>query len=249
MACQRLVDCKQYSFHIPLTESTVGGDCSMTESDISYRLARTALRGGAITLNAKNPYTWTSGYRMPIYNDNRLLLSLAETRALIASGFKQLIERGSLRCEVIAGTATAGIPHATTLADLMTLPLVYVRQQNKGHGLKNRIEGGIKPGSVAVLIEDLISTGGSSLDAVSAIRESGAAVSACLAIFNYGFKQAQTAFADAQCPLYSLLTMSRLLDVAKEERCIDEPDAELLLDWQAAPFEWGEKNGFPKIEK
>jgi orotate phosphoribosyltransferase len=218
-------------------------------SDVSYRLAETALKIGAITLNPRNPYTWASGYRMPIYNDNRLFLSLPDTRALIASGFQELIRLNNLRCEVIAGTATAGIPHATTLADRMALPLIYVRQQAKGHGLRNRIEGGDPHGAFCVLIEDLISTGSSSLEAVTMLRESGAEISACLAIFNYGFEEARISFENSKCKFFCLLNLSQLLDVAIEEKRIEKNDVALLMDWQSAPFEWGERHGFPKISR
>jgi orotate phosphoribosyltransferase len=216
-------------------------------SQMHVQLSEIALTIGAVTLNASDPYTWASGYRMPIYNDNRRLLSDASTRAIIASGFRDVIEKNNLKCAVIAGTATSGIPHATTLADSMGLPLVYVRGSAKGHGLKNRIEGKLDPGTECVLIEDVVSTGGSSLEAVLALREGGGKVAACMTIFSYGFPKADKAFSDENCPLYSLFTFGQLLEVAESQNLINDQEAALLRDWQNSPFDWGEKHGFPKV--
>ncbi len=217
--------------------------------DISEKLSKIALDLGAVTLNAKEPYTWASGYRMPIYNDNRLLLQDFETRALIAKGFSDVIKKENLNCNLIAGTSTSGIPHATTLADLLSFPLVYVRAKAKGHGLKNQIEGKLEKGDKCVLIEDVVSTGGSSIDTVTALRNEGAEVLACLSIFNYGFNKAADKFKEANCKLFSLFTFSSLTKVAKDLKMINNEEEQLLKKWGKSPFTWGEENGFNKVEK
>ena len=167
-------------------------------------LASRALELNAIKLQPNDPFTWTSGYRMPIYNDNRLFLGDAADRKTIASGFAEVIRESGISFDVIAGTATAGIPHATTLADTLQAPLVYVRAQAKGHGLQNRIEGPLASGQSVLLIEDLVSTGKSSISAVQALRDAGATVTHCLAIFSYGFG----ASADAAAADTFVLTMA-----------------------------------------
>ncbi len=164
---------------------------SIKEIQLMYgkEIATKALKMEAIKLSPKDPFRWASGYRMPIYNDNRRLLADSEARKIIAKGFKELIEAINLSFSVIAGTSTAGIPHATTLSDVLNLPLIYVRSSGKEHGMKNKIEG-IGPslsleGKNVLLIEDLVSTGGSSIAAVQALREEGANVPYCLSIFTY----------------------------------------------------------------
>ena len=142
-------------------------------SDYSKKLAHIALEIGAIKLNPQNPFTWASGYRMPVYNDNRLLLGNAEHRLLIAEGFQDILRRENIHADAVVGTATAGIPHATTLANLLRTPLVYVRSSPKGHGMENLIEGVLTKSQNVVVVEDLISTGDSSLKAVEAVRKAG----------------------------------------------------------------------------
>lgn len=184
---------------------------------------------------------------MPIYNDNRLLLSNAESRLLVATGFAELIEKNNLAPEVISGTATAGIPHATTLADHLKLPLSYVRGKAKEHGLKNRLEGADVKGKKVILVEDLISTGGSSADALKAVREEGGNIDTCISIFTYGFPKATEQFSAISARYLSLLNFPSLLEIAQRVKYISEADAKLLASWQENPFAWGEKNGFPKV--
>lgn len=215
-------------------------------------IARAAFELNAIRLQPADPFRWASGYRMPLYNDNRQFLRSPAMRKTIGEAFLALISALELKPAAIAGTATAGIPHATTLADLTELPLMYVRSSKKGHGLQNAVEG-IEPGTKlsgeeVVLIEDLISTGGSSIGAVNTLREIGASVPYCLSIFSYGLKKAEAAFSELtpSCEYLSLLTYDILLEEADRAGCIDNAGAEALQEWRAAPFSWGEKRGFPK---
>ena len=213
--------------------------------DIAQQIDKTGLEMGAIKLDPTHPFTWASGFQMPIYNDNRKLLADAKTRGLIAEGFSKLMPQLSPPPQVIAGIATAGIPHATTLADRLQKPLVYVRAEAKGHGLGNRIEGLLADGAQVLLIEDVISTGKSSLSAVRAVREAGGKVSDCFAIFNYGFNEALGAFEAEECALTALFDYDFLVAFALKEKRISSSEHELLLGWRSDPFGWGEKHGFP----
>lgn len=218
-------------------------------------LAKISLRIGAIKLRPEDPFTWASGYRMPIYNDNRMLLGDFNNRYLVGNAFRNIIEAHKIPYEVIAGTSTAGIPHATTLADKLQTPLIYVRDKPKDHGMKNQIEGidaedDLK-GRKVILIEDLISTGGSSANAVQAIRNANGICDYCLSIFNYGLDKAVEEFGklDPKCNVESILTYNVLLTTAKDIGYLTEEQVKLLEEWRADPFSWGEKHGFPKIEK
>ena len=214
--------------------------------EISRKLARVALEIGAIRLNPSEPFTWASGYRMPIYNDNRLLLGAVEYRNLVASVFREVIRLNKVEVDVIAGAATAGIPHAAILANLLELPLIYVRPKPKGHGMKNQVEGPLKIEQKTVVIEDLISTGRSALEVVTAIRSEGAFANHCLSIFSYGFKEAEDAFVKMGCGVYSLLTLPGLLTEAENLKKITSTQSLLLHEWSKAPFGWGEARGFSK---
>ena len=192
---------------------------------------------------------------MPIYNDNRMFLFHPEMRRTIAQGLADIIRDQGIRPEVVAGTATAGIPHGALLADLLSLPYIYIRDKPKGHGLRNRIEGldaeSDLEGRVVVVIEDLISTGGSSAKAVEAVREANGVANWCLSIFSYGLEAAAEQFAalDPPCAFTSLLTFPTLLAVARSGGFLGEEQLALLADWREDPFGWGEKHGFPKVEK
>lgn len=217
------------------------------------QLAKAAFELGAIKLNTENPFTWVSGYRMPIYNDNRQFLAKASYRALICDAFTDMVYALSLEdSENIAGTATAGIPHATTLADRLNKPLSYVRSASKDHGMGHQIEGlgasGSYDGKKVLLIEDLISTGSSSIKAVEAIRAAGGNCSACLAIFTYGFKKAEDAFASLSpaCSMHTILSYPVMIKTAAETGYITEEQAKSLSEWRESPFEWGEKRGFKR---
>ena len=191
---------------------------------------------------------------MPVYNDNRMFLFHSETRRAIARGFARIIEDESVPVDVIAGTATAGIPHGALLADLLELPYIYIRDKPKAHGLQNRIEGidatSDLEGRETIVIEDLISTGGSSARAVEAVREADGRCTFCLAIFSYGLDRAAEQFArlDPPCEVRTLLTFDTLLEVARETGRLSTDQIALLEEWRSDPFGWGEKHGFPGIE-
>jgi orotate phosphoribosyltransferase len=181
---------------------------------------------------------------MPIYNDNRLLLGNAGHRTLITQGFQDLLKKCNAKVEVIAGTATAGIPHATTLADLLQLPLIYVRSATKTHGMGNQVEGLLYKNQQVIVIEDLISTGGSAANAVTAIREAGGIVNHCFSIFSYGLAEATDKFKSISCEIHSILDFSELLEVALSTQNLSTNDIETLRSWQKAPFKWAENNSF-----
>lgn len=232
--------------------------------DYAREIAKAALDIGAIKLNAEEPFTWASGFRMPIYNDNRKHLGYPENRRLIAAGLALMIHEYQIPVDVIAGTATAGISPATTLADLIERPLTYVRSEKKEHGLKNKIEGLPShgyDGQNVLVIEDLISTGGSSARVVQAVRDAGGKANWCLSIFNYNLETADDIFS-GNAPLYengpslnppcnvrSLLTYETLLEVAKETGKLTDEQYLMLEQWRENPEGWGAKYGFPKIEK
>jgi orotate phosphoribosyltransferase len=209
---------------------------------IAESIARVALEVGAIRINVQQPFTWASGYKMPIYNDNRLLLGNAQNRALVTKGFQDLLKKNTTEVEVIAGTATAGIPHATTLADRLQVPLVYVRSTAKSHGMGNKIEGILKKNQKVLVIEDLISTGGSAVNAVTAVREAGGIVDHCFSIFSYGFPESLEKFKSASCQVHSILDFSELLKVAQSTQDIASNDIQILQSWQESPFKWGNKS-------
>ena len=223
--------------------------------DYEKQIAEAGLKIKALELRPANPFTWASGYRMPIYNDNRLFLGSYENRMLVADGFMDLLEKNGIHWRIIAGTSTAGIPPANTLADLTESPLIYIRDKPKSHGLKNQIEGiGAEKdleGKKVIIIEDLISTGGSSARAVQAVRDANGECIYCLSIFNYGLDKAVQAFdsLEPKCEVRSILTYDVLLEVAKEKGYLTKEQVKLLEDWRADPFNWGEKNGFPKVER
>lgn len=214
------------------------------EMTFAQQLAKISLEIGAIKIDSKNPFTWASGYRMPLYNDNRMLLGNAAHRALIAEAMKAIIEKEGIPVDTIAGVATAGIPHATSLANLIKLPLIYVRSSPKEHGLKNQVEGLLKSGQAVIVVEDLISTGGSVLKAVEAVREAGGVVKHCLGIFSYGFPEAKDRFEKSQCQLHTLLNLDSLLKFALKEEYIASEEKKVLDNWRQNPFEWGKQQGF-----
>ncbi|PKL28735.1 MAG: orotate phosphoribosyltransferase [Spirochaetae bacterium HGW-Spirochaetae-2] len=221
------------------------------QKEFGPRIAKEALYMGAIKLSPNDPFLWASGYRMPIYNDNRRLLADAKARALIAEGLAAIAEALEIPFDSIAGTATAGIPHATTLADKLEKPLCYVRAWGKDHGLKNLIEGlgsdGSFHGQRVLLIEDLISTGGSSVKAVQSIRQADGLVAYCLAIFTYGLEASVQSFAalEPQCRPIALLDYDTMVATALATGYVDGNGAELLNQWRRNPFRWGTDNGFP----
>lgn len=216
-------------------------------------LAKGAFELGAIRLSPSDPFTWASGYRMPIYNDNRQFLAMPKYRALIRDAFADMLSSLGVNPDNIAGTATAGIPHATSLADMLYKPLTYVRSSSKDHGLGHQIEGlgrnGSYEGKNVLLIEDLISTGSSSLKAVEAVRNAGGVCNLCLAIFTYGFKAAEDAFAAQSCEFHTILSYDVMVRTAEKTGYISGEAAAALHEWREDPFGWGEKRGFPREVK
>lgn len=204
----------------------------------SQEIAKTLLKIKAVKLNLDEPFRYTSGILSPIYCDNRLLISYPDARKQVLNGFLKLIQDNNLQCDLIVGTATAGIPHAAWLADRLNLPMAYVRGSAKAHGLKNQIEGKIEPGQKALVIEDLISTGGSAIGACKALEESDVDVVACLAIFNYQLEVATTQFYEAGINLYTLCNFTTLLDVAEKEQYINAQARAAAAKWTEDPENW-----------
>ncbi len=205
--------------------------------NLDREVASKLLQIKAIKLSPQKPFTWASGILSPIYCDNRITLSYPEVRAFIIEGFVQLSQQFQ-DIEVVAGVATAGIPHGALLADRLGLPFVYVRSKAKGHGRQNLIEGHLPEGKNVLVIEDLISTGGSSLQAIQGLKEAGANILGALAIFTYGFDQAVEAFAAADCPFDTLSNYEVLVEEAQKEGYVTSADLEVLKKWRGAPQTW-----------
>ncbi len=205
----------------------------------AQQIAKALLKIGAVNLSPKQPFTWTSGLKSPIYCDNRLTISYPEIRELIAEGFAELIREEYPETELIAGAATGGVPHAALVADRLKLPMVYVRSKPKGHGQGRMIEGVLKPGQKTIVIEDLISTGGSSLRVAQAVDEAGGETLAVAAIFTYEFESAKEAFRDAGIALRTLSNYSTLIQEAAASGAIDEDELELLHRWRQNPAAYG----------
>lgn len=192
----------------------------------------------AIKLQPSNPFTWASGWKSPIYTDNRKLFSYPAIRTFIKLELSRLIMENYPEVDAIAGVATGAITPGALTADTLGLPFVYVRSTPKDHGLENLIEGELKPNSKVVVVEDLISTGGSSLKAVEAIRKDGSEVIGMVAIFNYGFPLAKENFAKANIELTTLTNYDAVLQKALEIEYIAESDLETLQEWRESPSEW-----------
>ncbi len=201
-------------------------------------LAEKLLKISAINLQPDSPFTWASGWHSPIYTDNRKTLSYPEIRSFIKVELTRLIEENFSDVDAVAGVATGAIAQGALVADLMGKPYVYVRSSPKDHGLENLIEGNLLPGQKVVVIEDLISTGGSSLKAVEAIRKAGCEVIGMVAIFTYGFPQAEEAFTQAGVRLLTLSNYNAMLDAALSTGYIHEKDLETLRQWRKDPANW-----------
>ncbi len=203
---------------------------------LAEKLAAMLLEIKAVSIVGQdNLFTWVSGIRSPIYCDNRVTISYPKVRTAIAQGFAALISKEFPETDVIAGTATAGIPHAAWVAHELDKPMVYVRSTAKGHGKGNQIEGRIEPGAKVVLIEDLLSTGGSSLKAVEALQEAGAEVVAVLAIFSYQFPEVQNKFDAAGIPFRTLTAYGVLLPLAATLGYVKQEEIEVLTAWSGNP--------------
>lgn len=201
-------------------------------------LAEKLLKISAIKLQPDNPFTWASGWNSPIYTDNRKTLSYPEVRNFIKVELTRLIMENFGDVEVVAGVATGAIAQGALVAETMGLPYIYVRSSPKDHGLENLIEGNLKPGRKVVVIEDLVSTGGSSLKAVEAIRNAGAEVVGMVAIFSYQFPVAIEAFKKANVELLTLSNYSAMLEAALEINYIKDTDLEALKQWRKDPANW-----------
>jgi orotate phosphoribosyltransferase len=208
---------------------------------MKHSIAERLLDINAVALKPNDPFTWTSGLRSPIYCDNRLTLSYPAVRREIAAGLQKLILENYPNAEVIAGTATAGIPHAAWVSELMDLPMCYVRSKAKGHGKGNQIEGKVEKGQKVVVVEDLISTGGSVITAVQALREAGCEVLGVVSIFTYGLDKGKEAFSQEEIISESLTDFANLVEVAIEKGYISKDDQESLLSWSKAPSEWSKR--------
>lgn len=199
---------------------------------MTQNIAQSLLEIKAVTLSPEARYTWSSGIKSPIYCDNRVTLAYPEIRENIYQGLIQLIKEHAQDVEIISGTATAGIPHAAFVADQLKLPMSYVRSKSKGHGKGNQIEGALSKGKKVVVIEDLISTGGSSINAVEALIEDGAEVLGVFAIFTYGINKAEEAFKEINVPFYTLSNYDELISVAEKEGYIENKDIKTLKAWK-----------------
>ncbi len=204
-------------------------------------IAEELLKIRAVYLQPNDPFTWSSGMKSPIYCDNRLTLSYPETRQKIAKGLAELIKTNYPEAEILAGTATAGIPHAAWVSDVLNLPMCYVRSKAKEHGKGNQIEGKITEGAKVVVIEDLISTGGSAITAAEALREAGCDVLGVAAIFTYGLPKGDLRLAEAQLQAASLSDYDALIEVAAEKEYVEASDIETLKQWKQNPDAWGTK--------
>ncbi|TFI70510.1 orotate phosphoribosyltransferase [Carnobacterium divergens] len=205
---------------------------------IEKKIAQDLLEIKAVSLSPNEPYTWASGIKSPIYCDNRITMSYPSVRREISRGLAELIKRDYPEAEVIAGTATAGIPHAAWVAELLDLPMVYIRGKAKDHGKGNQIEGRITKNQKMVIIEDLISTGGSVIDAAVAAKNEGADVIGAAAIFTYELPKGIENFKKHQLSFATLTNYSTLIDVALELGTIEANDLNLLKEWKQDPTNW-----------
>jgi orotate phosphoribosyltransferase len=206
--------------------------------DRALKVAEFLLQIKAVKLQPNSPFTWASGWKSPIYCDNRITLSFPTIRTFIRQGYADAILEHFGKPDVIAGVATGGIAQGALVAQELGIPFVYVRSSAKSHGMGNQIEGHFEKGQRVVVIEDLISTGGSSLQAVHALREAGLEVKGLVAIFTYGFEVAIRNFADAECPFVTLTDYDHLISQAIKSEYITENDSISLRKWKESPDTW-----------
>jgi orotate phosphoribosyltransferase len=208
-------------------------------NNTAQQTAELLLQINAIKLNSKNPFTWASGWKSPIYCDNRITLSFPAVRNYIRDEFVKQIEDKFGKPDVIAGVATGAIGIGILVAEAMGLPFVYVRPEAKKHGRQNQVEGFLQKGQTVIVVEDLISTGGSSLMAVEALRNEGANVKGMAAIFTYGFPISEEKIAEAKLEVYTLSNYENLIEKAVEKKYVSEEELETLQSWNSNPSEWG----------
>lgn len=211
---------------------------TMTPFDAAHKVAEFLLQIKAIKLQPDQPFTWASGWKSPIYCDNRKTLSYPQIRTYIRQQYVNMINDQFAKPDVIAGVATGGIAQGALVAQDMGLPFVYVRSEAKKHGLTNMVEGVVEKGQSVVVIEDLISTGGSSIKAIEALREQGCKVKGMVAIFTYGFDEAVENLKKANCPTTALCDYNTLIEVALKHKYISENDVESLKEWRESPSTW-----------
>lgn len=207
-------------------------------TSMNKEIAAHLLDIGAVFLQPNEPFTWSSGLKSPIYCDNRMTLSFPQVRREIAKGLSELIKIHYPEVEVIAGTATAGIPHAAWVSDVLNIPMCYVRSKAKAHGKGNQIEGKVVKGQKVVVIEDLISTGGSAITAAEALREAGCEVLGIVAIFSYQLPAATASLEAANISAQTLTDFPTLINVALEKNVVSENDIESLKSWRENPVDW-----------
>lgn len=230
----------------PITQATdpyeayraIQTEWSQPKMNVEQSIAKDLLEIEAVFLNPSDPFTWASGIKSPIYCDNRITMSYPKVRKEIAKGLARKIKEAFPEVQVIAGTATAGIPHAAWVAEILDLPMVYIRSKAKDHGKGNQIEGRIVEGQKMVVIEDLISTGGSVLEAAEAAKREGADILGVAAIFTYELPKGKANFEKAEIPLMTLTNYSVLIEAALEDRYIDEQELTLLKEWKKDPENW-----------
>lgn len=209
----------------------------MTNS--SAQLSKYLLQIKAIQLNVQNPFTWASGWKSPVYCDNRIILSYPEVRDFVKEQLVEIIKKdfpADINC--IAGVATAGIAHAAFIADVLGLPMVYVRSKAKGHGMKNTIEGRLPENAKVVVVEDVVSTGMSSLKAVDDLREAGAEIAGMVAIYTYNFQLAQDRFQEQNVKLKTITNYTDLISVAVEAGYVQPEQTQTLAEWKQDPANW-----------
>lgn len=202
------------------------------------KIAEALLDVEALRLRPHQPFLWSSGWKSPVYCDNRLTLSYPDVRNLICEAFRQKVEAQFAAAEAICGVATGGLPHGMLLADRLKLPFLYVRPSPKGHGLLNQVEGRIQPEQRVVVVEDLVSTGESSLKAIRALREAGLRIEGLVSIFHYGFEQAERTFRSEGVVFVPLCTFDVLLSVALVRGIMDEATAATVRTWRTDPANW-----------
>jgi len=206
--------------------------------NVAKKIAKYLLQINAIILQPKDPFKWASGWKSPIYCDNRKTLSYPQIRSYIKKGISSIIKDKHKGLDAIAGVATAGIPHGSLVADELNLPFIYVRSSTKKHGKKNQIEGYYNKNQKVVLIEDLISSGKSSLEAAATLKEAGIQVEGIISIFTYGFNEATNNFKNANCKYISLCDYNTLLIEAIQQKYIDNKDLSILKEFRKNPSTW-----------
>lgn len=209
----------------------------------SKQVAQILLELGAISLNLKQPYRYASGILSPVYTDCRVLMAYPDKRRTIRDLYIDAIHKSNITFEVIAGTATAGVPHAAWIADKLNLPMVYVRGKAKDHGKENLMEGIIKQGQKAIVIEDLISTGESAINSVNAVRQAGGEISYVFSIITYGLAQADKNLAENNLKLISLTDFNQVVTQAQIINQISKDEVSAILDWAKDPLNWGKNLG------